>query len=70
MSDYALKVISMILAMILIGFLFSYPAMLLWNCCLVPAISILQPVSWLQMYGITILIALIFPQARYTPKKG
>lgn len=45
---------------IFVGFLFSFPAMLLWNGCLVPAITGLQTVSWLQMWGITILCSLLF----------
>ena len=38
-------------------FLFSYPAMLLWNGCLVPAVTGLVEVTWLQMWGIWILIS-------------
>jgi hypothetical protein len=35
--------------------LLSYPYMLLWNKCLVPAIVGLKEVEWIQMWGITIL---------------
>ena len=46
-----------VIAMFLvISFLFSYPLMLLWNGCLVPAIPALEEVGWLQMWGISILI--------------
>ena len=46
-----------VIAMFLvISFLFSFPLMLLWNGCLVPAIPGLEEVSWLQMWGISILI--------------
>jgi hypothetical protein len=38
-------------------FLFSYPAMLIWNGCLVPAVTGLVEVSWLQMWGIWILVS-------------
>jgi hypothetical protein len=38
-----------------LGFLLSFPLMLLWNWCLVPAIPGLVEVGWLQMWGIYIL---------------
>ena len=42
------------------GFLFSllisYPLMLLWNQFLVPAVNVLEPITWIQMFGISILI--------------
>lgn len=46
-----------IIAMFLfVSFLVSYPLMWLWNGCLVPAIPGIEEVSWLQMWGISILI--------------
>ena len=41
---------------VLISALLAYPYMILWNNCLVPAIPALQPVDWMQMWGIAILI--------------
>ena len=43
----------------LVVFIISYPTMLLWNECLVPAISGFHEVSWLQMFGIQILISIL-----------
>jgi hypothetical protein len=45
---------------IFMGFLISFPIMLLWNDCLVPAVSILKEVSWLQMFGISVLVNFLF----------
>lgn len=42
-----------------ISFVASYPLMLLWNFCLVPAAPGLAQVGWLQMWGISILIGLL-----------
>jgi hypothetical protein len=67
--DAYVKLFAAITAMILVGFLFSYPAMLLWNNCFVPAIPVVQSVSWLQMWGITILFGLIAPKAVYSSNK-
>lgn len=47
------------LVLIIVSFMISYPLMLLWNFALVPAVSVLAEVSWLQMWGISILIALL-----------
>lgn len=49
-----------ILALLLLSFLLSYPLMLLWNSCLVPAVTTLKEVSWLQMWGIALLIGMLF----------
>jgi len=45
---------------ILLSFLLSYPLMLLWNLCLVPAVTIVKEVGWLQMWGIGVLIGVLF----------
>jgi hypothetical protein len=63
MADALIKLLATILALVLVGFLLSYPAMLLWNSCLVPAIPAIQPVSWLQMWGISILFSIMIPRA-------
>jgi len=42
------------------GFLLSLPVMLLWNGCLVDAVTIVKPISWLQAWGITILASFLF----------
>jgi hypothetical protein len=59
-SNAATVVITTILAIIFVSFLLSFPLMLLWNGCLVPAIQVLNQVSWLQMWGISILIGCLF----------
>jgi hypothetical protein len=43
-----------------IGLLFSYPLMLLWNGCVVPAVSVVNEVTWLQMWGIFIISDVLF----------
>lgn len=43
-----------------LGLLLSYPMMLLWNGCLVPAMVGINEVSWLQMWGLMILINILF----------
>lgn len=45
---------------IFLGFLFSYPVMLLWNGCLVGAVSGVTEITWLQSWGILILSNCLF----------
>ena len=40
--------------------LFTYPVMLLWNGCLVPAISTFNPIAFWQSLGILVLINVLF----------
>ena len=42
------------------GLLVSYPVMLLWNLCLVPAIPAILEISWLQAWGILVLSGFLF----------
>jgi len=43
----------------LFSFILSYPVYLLWNGCLVDAVTIVKPVTWLQAWGISVLFALL-----------
>lgn len=51
---------TMVGIIVLLAFLLSYPMMLLWNACLVPAVDGIHEVTWAQMLGITVLCALLF----------
>lgn len=53
----------------LFGFLISYPIMLLWNGCLVPAVDGVHEVGWLQAWGITILSGLLFKNVTHNTSK-
>lgn len=53
---------TVVLAMLivaLIGLIISYPVMLLWNYCLVPAITGVNQITWLQSWGLLILANLL-----------
>ena len=45
---------------VLFSLFLSFPLMLLWNGCLVPATTILNEVSWMQMWGISFLTSSLF----------
>lgn len=60
MNVFVAKLVGGLVAVLLIGLLVSFPVMLLWNACLVPAVTVLQPVGWLQMWGIMIVCAGLF----------
>jgi len=53
---------------VLYGLLLSLPVMLLWNYCLVPAVSGLSEIGWLQAWGILILANFLF-KSQTTVKK-
>lgn len=59
----------LILVIFLVGLIVSYPFMLLWNYCLVPAITVLSEVTWLQAYGILIACAFMFKTSVSTKEK-
>ena len=54
------KGVILIAGFVALSFVISYPLMLLWNGCLVPAINVIEKVTWLQMWGISILCNWLF----------
>jgi hypothetical protein len=73
MTNEATKVITTVVAAVLliagIGLLFSYFIMLLWNGCLVPAVSVLSEITWLQAWGIAILSGMLFKSTNVSASK-
>jgi hypothetical protein len=61
-------IIGVVVLVILLGLLFSLPVMLLWNGCLVGAITGINEISWLQAWGIMILFGLLFKSSVETKK--
>jgi hypothetical protein len=53
-------IFSGIALIIMLGLLMSLPVMLLWNGCLVGAITGVQSIGWLQAWGILVLSGLLF----------
>jgi hypothetical protein len=43
-----------------LSFLLSWPVMMLWNGCLVDAVTGVKEIGWLQAWGISILCGFLF----------
>lgn len=54
-----ITVLTGLFLIVALSFLLSYPLYLLWNGCLVDAVTVVKPVTWLQMWGINILFGLL-----------
>jgi uncharacterized membrane protein YccC len=52
--------LGVILFIVFLSFLLSWPVMLLWNGCLVPAIQGVNEVTWLQTWGLSVLFGVLF----------
>jgi hypothetical protein len=52
--------ISFVGTLLLFSFLLSLPVYLLWNGCLVDAVTFANKVTWLQAWGISILCSFLF----------
>lgn len=67
MNDLIVKCVAFSTALaVVVAFsaLLAYPYMILWNQLLVPAVTILKPVEWGQMWGIAILINGLFKSSK------
>lgn len=67
-SELVLLFIGIIAGAIGLSLLMSYPVMLLWNGCAVPAITGLHEIGWLQAWGLTILTACLFKSSSVSKK--
>ena len=46
--------------LLLLSFLLSWPVYMLWNGCLVDAVTGVKEVTWLQAWGLNILFGIMF----------
>lgn len=69
MKDIFIKLIAVIAILFVVSLFMSYPAMLLWNYALVPAVTVLAPVGWWQMFGIMCLFSILVPKVSSTTNK-
>jgi hypothetical protein len=53
---------------IIVGLIVSWPVMMLWNECLVGAINGVNPIGWLQAWGLMVLFGLLFKTSASTKK--
>jgi hypothetical protein len=60
MNSNITSVITVLLLTVLLCVLLSLPVMLLWNYCLVPAVTGVNEIGLLQALGLSMLSALLF----------
>jgi hypothetical protein len=53
-------IVTVAFLIVFFGLLYSLPVMWLWNLCLVGAIAGVQPIGWLQAWGIMVLCGFLF----------
>lgn len=71
MEDFiaaAIVIVGFFLLTACLGLLLSWPLSLLWNGCLVPAVSGLHEVGILQMWGITFICGCLFRSSSSSAK--
>lgn len=59
------KIILAVGIILLFSFLLSWPVMMLWNGCLVDAVTGVKEVTWLQSWGISVLCDILFKTTNY-----
>lgn len=58
MKEYIVNGLIVVASSIFLSLVVSYPLATLWNLALVPAVSTLKEITWLQMWGIGILLGI------------
>jgi hypothetical protein len=59
-GDAFFTVVGLLIWIALFGLLSALPVMWLWNGCLVPAVSGVHEIGWIQAWGINVLCAFLF----------
>ena len=62
-------VIGVIALLVFVSFLLSWPVMMLWNGCLVGAVNGVNPVTWLQAWGLLVLCSFLFKSTTSSSSK-
>jgi hypothetical protein len=58
--QYITAFIGLLVILVLFSFLLAWPVMELWNGCLVPAVDGVNPIGWLQAWGLQFLFGILF----------
>lgn len=66
--DKFIIVLLAIAASLLFCFLMAWPAMMLWNSCLVDAVPGVKEITWMQGWGIMILTSILFKESSVSLK--
>jgi hypothetical protein len=53
---------------LVLSFVLSWPVMMLWNGCLVDAVTGVKEITWLQGWGISILSGILFKSTSSSSK--
>ena len=64
--DKLLIVVFGIATIVFISFVLSWPVMMLWNGCLVDAITGVKEITWLQGWGLSVLCGILFKNTSVT----
>lgn len=52
--------VGFVMIVVIAGLIFAIPTWLLWNYCLVDAVTVVKEITWLQAWGINVLFGLLF----------
>ncbi len=63
-----ITVIGALAFLLFLSFLLSWPVYMLWNGCLVDAVTGVKEVTWLQAWGLNILAGLMFGKTGISKK--
>jgi hypothetical protein len=67
--DKLIVILFAIAAFLFFSFLMSWPVMMLWNGCLVDAVTGVKEITWLQGWGISILTGILFKETSISFRK-
>lgn len=66
MTSAVTALVTVVAFIAVFGLLMSLPVMWLWNGCLVPAVTGVREMGWLQSWGMLILCGLLFKNSSVT----
>lgn len=55
---------------VVVSLILALPVMVMWNYCLMPAVTGLNEIGWLQSWGILVLFGLLFKSSSTSNQKS
>jgi hypothetical protein len=60
MGKMVVGIVGVLGLLVFLSFLLSWPVMMLWNGCLVDAVTGVKEVTWMQAWGLSLLCGILF----------
>ena len=70
LAEFIGVLLTTVMGIIVVALIYCFPIMLMWNAWIVPAITVLMPITWMQAFGIIVVSKMLFGVSRVKTKSA